>query len=132
MHRTESEEMLIQEPCDKSWSGAECNLVQHRILATKTDPHGRKHRTCQEEERFDSRKSVARRFVSAELLRSSPDSVSDRPPDASCWSGASLKSQQKARNKCKPLVSRTCKVILELLEKEETGSSWCIMVWCGR
>ena len=52
MHLTQSEEMLIQESCDNSWRGAECTLVQPRILAMKTGPHGRTHRTFQIEEGF--------------------------------------------------------------------------------
>ena len=67
MHLTQSEELLIQKSSDKSWRGAECKLVQPRILAMKTGPHGRKHRTFQEEEGFDFRESAARRLVSAEL-----------------------------------------------------------------
>ena len=31
MHLTQSEELLIQKSCDKSWRGAECKLVQPRI-----------------------------------------------------------------------------------------------------
>ena len=49
--------------------------VQPRILAMKTGSHGRKHRTFQEEEGFDFRESAARRLVSAELRRFSPDCV---------------------------------------------------------
>ena len=28
MHLTQSEDLLIQKPCDKSWRGAECRLSQ--------------------------------------------------------------------------------------------------------
>ena len=84
---------------DKSWRGAECKLVQPRILATKTGPHGRKHRTLPEEEGFDFRESAARRLVPAELRRFSPDSsVTVHLPDVCCRSGVSLKSPQKAAN----------------------------------
>ena len=41
---TQSEELLIKISCEKSWRGAESKLIQHRILATKTGPHGKKHR----------------------------------------------------------------------------------------
>ena len=75
MHLTQSEELLIQKSCETSWRGAECKLVQPRILGKKTGPHERKHRTFQEEQRFDLRKSAARHLVSAELRRFSPDSV---------------------------------------------------------
>ena len=127
MHLTQSEELLIQKSCDKSWRGAECKLVQPRILAMKTGPHGRKHRTFPEEEGFDFRESAARRLVSAELRRFSPGSVTVHPPDVCCRSGVSLKSQQKARNMCKPLVNHVCSVILEHLRKKEIGFSWCTM-----
>ena len=98
--------------------GADCKLVQPRIQATKTDPHGRKHKTFQEEESLDFRESATRRMVSAELRRSSPDSVTVHPSDVSCRSGVSLKSQQKARKKGKPLVNHVCRVILEHLSKK--------------
>ena len=68
------------ESCDKPWRGAECKLVQPRILAVKTGPHGRKHRTFQQEEGFDFRESAARRLASAEMRRFSPDSVTVHPP----------------------------------------------------
>ena len=52
-----------------------------RISAAKKDPRGRKHRTFQEEESFDFRKSPARHMASAEQRRSSSDSVTFHPPD---------------------------------------------------
>ena len=126
MHFTRSDEMLIQKSCEKSWRGAVCKLVQPRILATNKDPHGREHRTFQEEEGFDLREA-ARRLVSAELRRSSPDSVIVHSLDVSCRFGVSFKSQQKARNMCKPLVNHVCRVILELLRKKKfalLGAPW--------
>ena len=48
MHLTQSEELLIQKSCDKSWRRADCKLVQPRILAMNTGSYGRKHRTFQE------------------------------------------------------------------------------------
>ena len=117
---TQSEETLVRKSCVKSWRGTECKFGQHRILATKTSPHGRKHRTLQEEKIFDFRKSAVRRLVSAELRRSSPDSDTVHPPDVSCRSHVSIKGQQKARNMCKPLVNHVCKVILELLKGRES------------
>ena len=122
MHLTQSEEMLIQKSCDQSWSRAECKLVQSRILAAKTDLYGRKHRTLQKEWGFDLQESASRRLVSAELCRSSPDSVAVHPPDVSCRSGASPTSQQKACNMCKPLVSHLYRVILEPLRKKKLCS----------
>ena len=105
MHVTQFEELLIQKSCDKSWRGTECKL---RILAIKTGPHGRKHRTCQEEEGFYFRE--LRRLASAVLRRFSLDSVTVHPADVCCRSSVSLKSQQKARNMC----NHVCSVILEL------------------
>ena len=67
---------------------------------------------------MDFRESAARRLVSAELRRSSPDSVTVHPLHVSCRSCVSLKSQQKARNKGKSLVNHVCRVILELLRKK--------------
>ena len=113
MHLTQSEEPLIQKSCDKSWRAAESKSVQPSILGLKTGPRGRKHRTLQEEEGFDVRESAARRLVSAELRRFSPDSVTVHPPDACCRSGVSLKSEQEDRNMCKPLVNHLCSMILE-------------------
>ena len=128
MHLTQSEELFFFKSSDKSRRGVECKLVQPRILAMKTGPHGRKHRTFQEEEDcFDFRESAVRRLVSAELRRFSPDSVTVHLPDVSCRSGVSLKSQQKARNMCKPLVNHVCKVILEDLRKKKLvflGAPW--------
>ena len=127
MHLTQSEELLIQKSCDKWWRGAECKLVQPGILVMKTGPHGRKHRTFQEEEGFDFRDSGARRLVSEELRCFSPDSVAVHPPDDCCPSGVSLKSQQKARNMCKRLVNHVCSVILEHLRKKKfvlLGAPW--------
>ena len=113
--------MLFQKSCDQSWSGAQCKLVQPRILATKTDLYGRKHRIHQEQGCFDLHESASRRLVSAELCRSSHDSVTVHPPDVSCRSGVSPKSQQKACNMCKPLVNHLCRVILEPLRKKKLG-----------
>ena len=58
MHLAQSEELLIPKYCDKSWREAVCKLVQPRILGLKTGPHGRKHKTFQEEEGFDFRESA--------------------------------------------------------------------------
>ena len=91
-HLTQSEELLIQKSCEKSWRGAECKLVEPRILAIKTGPRGRKQRTFQEDESFDFRKTAVRHVVSAELRRFSPDSVTVHPPDVCCRVGVSLKS----------------------------------------
>ena len=127
MHRTQFEELLIQKSCEKSWRGAECKLVQPRILAMKTGPHRKKHGTFQEEQGFNFRKSTARHLVSAELRRFSPDSVIVHPPDVRCRSGVSLKSQQKARNMCKPLINHVCSVNLEQLRKKKLvflGAPW--------
>ena len=104
----------------------------------KTRSHERKHRTIKEEQGFDFRKSAARHLVSAELRRFSADSVIVHPPDVCCRSGVSLKSQQKARNMCKPLINHVCIVILEHLRKKKLvflGAPW--PVWtlslaCGR
>ena len=127
MHLTQSQELLIQTSCGKSWRGAECKSVQPRILAVRTGSHGRKHRTFQEEEGFDFWESAVRRLVSAEPRRFSPDSVTVRPPDVICRSGVSLKSQQKARNMCKSLGNHVCRVILKHLRKEKLVFSWCTM-----
>ena len=69
----------------------------------------------------------ARHLVSAELHRFSPDSVIVHPPDVCCRSRVSLKSQQKARNMCKPLINHVCSVILEQLRKKKLvflGAPW--------
>ena len=87
----------------------------------------RKHRKFQEKEGFDFWESAARRLVSAELRRFSPDSVTGHPPVVCCRSGVSLKSQQKARNMYKPLVNHVCSVILEHLRKKKLvfpGAPW--------
>ena len=89
---TQSEELLIKKSCEKSWRGAESKLIQPRILATKTGPHGKKHRTFQEEEGFDFRKTAVRHLVIAELRRFSLDSVTVHPPDVCCRFGVSLKN----------------------------------------
>ena len=115
---TQSEELWIEKSCEKSWRGAESKLIQPRIQATKTGPHGKKHRTFQEEESFDFRKTV-RHLVSAELRRFSPDSVTVHPPDLCCWFSVYLKFQQRARNMCKPLINYVCGVILEHLKKKK-------------
>ena len=122
MHLTQSEDLLIQKSCDKSWMGAECKLVQPRILAMKTGPHGRKHRTFQEEEGFYFRE--LRRLASAELRRFSLDSVTVHPPDVCCRLSVSLKSQQKAHNMC----NHVCSVILEHLRYKKL----VFLVHCGR
>ena len=127
MRLTQSEEKLIQKSCDELWRGAECKLILFRILAMKTDPHGRKHRTSREEESFDFRESAARRLVSAELRRSFPDSVTVPSSDVSCWSDVSDESQPKAHSMYKPLDNRVRRVVLELLRKRKLvflGASW--------
>ena len=93
----------------------------------KTGPHGRKHRTCQEEEGFYFRESAARRLVSAELRRFSPESVTVHPPDVCCRSGVSLKNQQKARNMCKTIGQSCVQCDSRTFEKEEIGFSCCTM-----
>ena len=116
---TQSEELLIKKSCEKSWRGAESKLVQPRILATKTGPHGKKHRTFQEEEGF-----IFERLLS--------DTWSLRNCDVSllilflsilltCAVGLVFlsKNLQKARNVCKPLINYVCSVILEQLKKKK-------------
>ena len=60
----------------------------------ETGPHGRKHRTFQEEEGFDFRESAARRLISAEL-RAEEDDVEDieMPGDELC--GGSESEEQE-------------------------------------
>ena len=84
----------------------------------KTGPQGRKHRTFQEEQGFDFRKSAARHLVSAELRRFSPDSVIVRPVDV-CY------------HMCKPLINHVCSVILEQLRKKKMGFPWLHHGQCG-
>ena len=137
MHLTQSKELLIQKSCDKSWRGAECKLVQPRIVALKTGPHGRKHRTFQEEVGFDFRESAVR-LVSAELRRFSPDSAIVHPPDVCCRFDIYLKKQQKARNMCKPLINYVCSVILEQLKMRKLvflcapWPAWTLNLACVR
>ena len=69
--KDECRKLLIQKPCDKSWRGAECKLVQPRVLAMKTGPHGRIQRTFQEEEGFDGfdfRESATQFFLILSLF----------------------------------------------------------------
>ena len=108
MHLTQSEELLIQKSCDKSWRGAECKLVQPRILAMKTGPHGRKHRTFQEEEGF----FIFGSFDAWPLLNCVDFLLilSLFILLMCCRLSVSLKSQQKARNMC----NHVCSVVLEL------------------
>ena len=96
--------MLIKKSCEKSWRGAERTLVQPRIVATMTGPHGKKHRRFQ--------KDCCLRNCDVSLL-------TVHPPDVCCRFGVSLKNQQKARNMCKPLINYVCSVILEQLEKKK-------------
>ena len=58
-----------------------------------------------------------------ELRRFSPDSVIVHPPVVCCRSGVSLKSQQKARNMCIPLINQECSVILEQLRRKVMGET---------
>ena len=53
--------------------------VGRRSSRDKTGSQGKKHRTFQEEEGFDFRKTAVRHLVSAELRRFSPDSVIVHP-----------------------------------------------------
>ena len=116
---TQSEELLIKKSCEKSCRGAESKLVQPRILAMKIGPHGKKHRTFQEEEGF-----IFERLLS--------DTWSLWNCDVSllilllsilltCVVGLVFlsKNLQKARNVCKPLINYVCSVILEQLKKKK-------------
>ena len=127
MHLTQSEEMLIQKSCDQSWSGAECKLVQSRILATKTDVYGRKHRTLQKEWGFDLQESASRRLVSAELCRSSPDSVAVHPPDVSCLSGASPTESAEGLQHVQTVGQSSVQGDSRTLEEEEIVFFCCTM-----
>ena len=120
MHLTQSEEMLIHKSCDESWRGAECRLVQPRISALKTDPRGRKHRTFQEEESFDFRKSPAR-----EQRRSSSDSVTVHPPDVVV--GPVFLSRVSRRPQHVQTTSQSCVLSFELLRQDKLvflGAPW--------
>ena len=76
---------------------------------------------------FDFRKTAIRHLISAELRRFFPDSVIVHPPDVCCRLDISRKNPKMARNMCQPLIHYVCSVILEHIEKEEIGFSWCTM-----
>ena len=94
MYLTQSEESLIKKSCSKTWRSAESKLVQPRIMATKTDPQGKKQRMFQEDEGFYFRKAAIRHVISVELRRFSPDSVIIHLPDVCCRIDISLTNQQ--------------------------------------
>ena len=87
----------------------------------KTGPHGKKHRTFQEEEGFYLRQ--LRRLASAELRRFSPDCVTVNPPDVCCRSSVSLKKSAEGSQhvqSCLQCDSRT----FEVEESGFLGAPW--------